>query len=181
MADHPRFHAAVAMFDEASRARIVQIQQTLVKQGFVSARHTAALPPHITLGAYEGLSDEALCEWARAFCRDERTLPVLISHYGAFSDQVLFLAPRVGRSLLNFHARWHIQYAEDCGEVGYLYAPQSGAWVPHVTLMHGDPEENRSAAPLLLAPFEPFEAELRGIAIYKFYPAQLIEEFPLTT
>ncbi len=173
------FHAVIGLFDENTQKIFHEHWNQLSEKNLESKVKSDSSPPHITFAAYEGLTDEMLLAWVDTFCRNECQLPIYFNHIGSFINQAVFLAPRVTEELLAFHKRYHSRLEENHGKIGWFYTPSSGEWVPHATIMHNTPEENKDAMPLLMDRFKPFKSIITALAVYKFYPACEVAVFPL--
>lgn len=160
MNDVFRFYAVIGLLDDTAQKTFYELWHQLAVKSLVSRVTSDGLPPHITLAAYEGLTDEMVLSWVDSFCKKEFQLPINFNHMGTFFDQTVFIAPRVTEELLAFHKRYHSYLEEYHGEIGWIYTPSSEEWVPHATVMHNSPEENKAAIPILMEQFIPFKTSV---------------------
>ncbi len=179
MEDIYKYHAVIGLLDENSQNIFHTLWRQLAAKGLESRAAADGLPPHVTFAIYEGLTDETLLSWVEAFSQKEVQLEVSFNHIGTFTDQAVFLAPRVSEELLAFHRRYHSCLEEYHGQTGWLFTPSSGEWVPHATVMHNSPAENKAAVPYIMEQFAPFKAKIESLAVYKFYPSCRLAVFPL--
>jgi 2'-5' RNA ligase len=173
------FFAVIGLLNEASRSEIHKLWDKLAEHGLQSKVVQDGLPPHLTLAIYENISKDTVLSWVEQFAEGERQQPVLFNHMGIFFEQTVFIAPRVSEELLGFHRRFHSNLEGHHGQLGWLYTPLSKEWVPHVTIMHNSPEENRAALPLIMKDFKVIKGRIESLAVYSFYPAAEVGAFPL--
>jgi 2'-5' RNA ligase len=179
MKDTYKYHAVIGLLDDSSQRIFDALWRQLAAKGLESRVAAEGLPPHVTFAIYEGLSDARVLSWAEAFSKKEVQLAISFNHIGTFADQTVFLAPRVSDELLAFHKRYHSRLEEYHGKAGWNFTPSSEEWVPHATVMHNSPEENKAAIPFIMEQFAPFKAKIESLAVYKFYPSDRMAVFPL--
>lgn len=132
-------HAAVALLDEHGAGQVERLWDLLGERlGLHGVRHTPI--PHLSWDVF-GAMDEARLE-ALLARRAEGLAPfdLRLSGLGLFpgAGATLYLAVQKDAALLELHGSLHEDLAAAAAERSPLYAP--ARWVPHVTLVHHDPQ-----------------------------------------
>lgn len=169
-----KFLIVLARFDPATQAEFCRLDAALGVQG-----QAEEIAPHMTLGAYVGVSRQDLLQWVREFAASRAPLPIYFSHVGLFGASVCFLAPRVNPALLDFHASFHARYDENCGEVGRPFSLSAGVWVPHATLAMAPELPLCEVIPIVTREFKPFAGQITALDLCESYPMRRLEQIPL--
>ncbi|MDD4797353.1 MAG: 2'-5' RNA ligase family protein [Eubacteriales bacterium] len=169
-----KFLIVLARFDADTQATFYRLDAALGACG-----QAEDIAPHITLGAYVGVSEDDLVQWTQAFAAARPPLPIYFSHVGLFGSSVCFLAPRVDRPLLDFHAAFHARYDENCGEVGKPFSLHAGVWVPHATLAMAPELPLCDVVPIVTEAFEPFAGYITALDVCESYPMRRLTQIPL--
>ena len=165
----------MCLLDEKTNETFTELDFMMENEGI----KTIDLPPHITLGTYEGVELEELHDYVKDFVSKNESIELRFSHLGIFEDSVLFVEPKVTKELLQFHEDFHQKYDDLYSRNGYYYTLMSNAFVPHVSLALGNRDKILDALEIILDYFKPFNGFITELAIYEFYPIKKIYTFKL--
>lgn len=125
---------AALYFDSGTDAAIRGLWQRIEDAGLPSRMLELNYPPHMSILLCEDTDLNGLSQKLPEFVAMHPPLPVSFHSLGVFAgeDGVIYLAPTVDRTLLDFHAElWKLMEPYTVHSQDY-YRP--GTWVPHVTL-----------------------------------------------
>ncbi len=113
--------------------------------------------PHFSWQVAGNYDQQQLAPILRRMARSIKPFTVTISGLGIFSGEnpVLYLALVKDELLLRLHKRIWERAKGTAEELSPFYAPQ--AWVPHITLAHGDINKENLACAIRLAGFQSFD------------------------
>ena len=168
-------YGIIALFDEKANEEFNRLKQVL-KQNKIPRLD---LPPHITLGIYEDISEDLLKQWFLEVVEDQKVVPLNFKHLGLFGLNVLFLAPKANQNIFDLHKRIHAQYDDKHGELGYLYTIKSGEFMPHASLVVNEKEKVLKAVEVIGESFKPFNAEIVELQLCTFYPMKVLKTISL--
>ena len=170
-----KYLGVLAKFDEKTNERFELIKSQLIDIDMESK----AMPPHITLGAYEGVKEKDLCDWICMISNTNKSFEINFNHIGLFSLNVAFLAPQVSAQLTALHRKVHEKYDDCCGLIGYNYTIKSNNWVPHASILINEPNLVLAALPVINNNFQPFLGLIISLSLYEFSPTNEIKKFNL--
>ncbi|MGL4572684.1 MAG: 2'-5' RNA ligase family protein [Clostridium sp.] len=154
--------------DNRSSRYVKSIWEQLSKSGIDSSLiNTDGLSPHITLAIYEKIDEEKFIVKMKEFKSKIKVVDTRFDILGVFPDTgACFTTPVVTDELLNLHKEYY-EYFKEFEETARLYY-LPGKWNPHCSLAMGlNKQKMKEAFDFVLDIFEPFEASLDGIALYK--------------
>ncbi len=165
----------IALFDPETNHKFDQLNQILKRAGI----KTIDIPPHLTLGIYQGVTVNELGKWLEQVCTGRKRIKLSLNHIGMFGAEVLFLAPKVTRELLSLHESLHARYDDCHGEIGVHYSLRNNNFVPHASLVVNDTEQVLKAVPVVIDNFHPIQGEIAAVGLYTFYPMKQLQVFEL--
>ena len=154
--------------DKRSSRYIKSIWSQLSEKGIDSSLiNTDGLFPHITLAIYEEIDEEKFIAKMKEFKSKMQIIDTRFDVLGVFPDTgACFVTPVVTEELLSLHRDYYEYFKEFEDTARKYYRP--GMWNPHCSLAMGlNKEKMKEAFNIILDIFEPFEASLDGIALYK--------------
>lgn len=147
----------IAKIDEASRERLLQIQQLTEKSG-ISA---GSLYGHITLAVYTGDAGEDFISSCKAILRDYSAFTV---HYDKI--EVLSATSIIVASIVNENEIADIQRKIVKKWAEYLNEwTQETTWYPHTTLVYHPQADLNAIAKVMQDRFVPFDAQVERIEV----------------
>jgi len=129
-------------FDRESEKKIGDIWQDLVLSVEDSSKFEG-YRPHITLAVYDSESFDlkGAIRQLDSFSEGLESFGLELGFLGIFPEQkVVFLGPKVSRSLLNIHYNFHKQFKDYSAHLKTFYSPDN--WIPHCTIAFGLSEQN---------------------------------------
>lgn len=160
MSDGIRLYV-LAEFDARTDERLSNYRDMMIAAGYVGTQ-TVGINNHLTLGAFDLEQREDLLRRLRRE-KARRAVPIRFGDTGTFGDRVLFLHPDEDEALSALHARFD----------------DGGDWVPHATMYLSEEGGVGPAKKYLDKVFAPFEGKITRLALYEFFPSQLIEAVDL--
>ena len=127
-------YATELFFDAASEKAIQDIWTSFSEKSISTYMTDMGAKPHLTLGIFHDINEEAFTESLRAFTRQYSSFMMQFSSLGIFTSpkSCLFLAPVVTHKLLGLHTAFHEAFSS-CDHEGWeYYLPNN--WVPHCAL-----------------------------------------------
>lgn len=132
-------HSVAALFREADAAWVEKTWADLRERfGLEGVARTPV--PHLSFDVFAGYDGEALGAVVKSHARRLEPFRVRVSGLGVFpgANPAVYLAVTPTDELLACHQALHGDLGSALQMRSPLYAP--GAWVPHVTLVHHDPD-----------------------------------------
>lgn len=153
----------LAGYDDQTEGRLSGLQNRLYELGF-SGIQTKDIPMHFTLGSYDTGREEELKARLMEIAETQRGFRTSFNHVGLFrlpQNDVLFIAPEVGREMLQLKER-------------FIDNRDRFPWSPHTTLLIDRAEEVQKALPTVLEEFSAFAGEVTTLYLYEFWPTRHI-------
>lgn len=166
-------------FDEASTACIREWWQRLGEIGFSSMIDCGARP-HVSLAVCEQIDMPAATALVGDFAAKAASFELSLASCGLFHGDpaVLFLAPKVTASLLDWHARFHEVFPSVATGLWTHYLPVH--WVPHCTLATRIPKERIGVALDGIRGVElPLQCQVTSVGLVELRPVKLLCEYAL--
>lgn len=125
---------AALYFDRETEIAIRRVWQVIDDAGYPSKMLGMNYAPHLTMMVCEDSNVDALRQVLPEFLSHFGPIPVSFHSLGVFASQdgVIYLAPTVNQTLLDFHRQLWNQMEPYLYQYNSLYGPSK--WVPHVTL-----------------------------------------------
>lgn len=165
----------MALFDEETNKKIRTIHEELSLNHITSS----SILPHLTMGAWVNVDEDALCDWLEKKCEQQHQLEINFNHVGIFSLKVAFISPYVSQELLEFHQAIHEKFEESCGDIGYNYSFKSNSWIPHTTLVSGEDEVVLKSLPIISETFKPFIGRITSLFLCEYNSMREVKIFYL--
>ena len=154
-----RFLTVMAVFDKQTQDILGEIQSFFI-QNISSGSQTMGIPFHLTLGSYPTDELDNVIEKIKTVAEKAKPFDIKLMSYGHFGDKVLFLEPEITDELKDLRKCFECDYAN-----GF-------EWVPHATLFCGDGDEVARAMASAPKIDFPIFAEIVGIELGEFFPAE---------
>lgn len=131
--------------------------------------------PHITLGIYENISEDILCNATETIYKKYAPfkLPIVRLRYFESPKFVIWVEPEHDPELVDIH-----RDIQDLIDPIFCYEHyRLGSWVPHITIATSIEKQNEQAAIKLASEqFKSFEIIFDKIDCVEFLPVRIIEE-----
>ena len=153
-------------FNDDLDRQVRELWKQLEQKGISSMLYDGRYRPHITLGVWEFSDLVSAVAELRTAIKDVVPLPIRFESVGSFpgAEGVVFLAPIVSSTLINFHSNIFNLAAAMGESVSEYYRP--GAWVPHCTCAYKiSPSEVLTATQVCLQQALPLEGEAISLGI----------------
>lgn len=144
--------------DADSAARL----EALARAASGSAFLCTAFHPHITLGCYLDIQEEALAAYMREFAKQVSPFPLAFEEIGLLTPTVAACFPACVGGLRQHHQAFHQRYDEYADRWTSL---SGGLYTPHVSLYTGPGEVDADALRRLSRAFTPFCGTARVLAL----------------
>jgi 2'-5' RNA ligase len=173
-------------FDPRLDLEIQRLGQFLEKRNISTTFSTLGATPHVSLAVFNGYDPAKLHSVLKNLSGTFPVLPIKISSLGTFpgKEGVLFLSPKVTRSLLEIHEAIHRVVAGVIQGNWDYYCPD--LWVPHCTLsIHLSTKNLWKGFELVRNKFKAMNGRCTHLALVEIDPAmkkpiRLISSIPLT-
>lgn len=173
-------HAIEMFFDPASDARIRDIWRELAPLSSPSMMELGSRP-HVSLAVCDSADIPAVCRLLDRFAESTAPFPILLSSLGLFAaaDPIAYLAPKVTRGLLSFHADFFAEFETVTSNCWPHYDPCR--WLPHCTLATGIlPQDLGPVFEICRAAHLPIECTVTEIGLVEFRPVKQLHAAPLS-
>lgn len=138
-------YGVVSLLDERHYARVQAIWEELGQKFDVRGMYVTPYP-HFSFQVAEAYDEEACAEYLRAVASRTRHFKVRTAGLGIFTvaNPILYIPVVRGPRLSDLHAElWHNVKQRTPGAVAHYYSPDE--WTPHITLAHGDIDQDKLA------------------------------------
>ncbi|GGH77161.1 2'-5' RNA ligase [Pullulanibacillus pueri] len=156
----------IALFDQETENKIKQVWKKL-KEEEISfyAEEVEDRRPHVTLASYNELNVDSFIGDAQEVYKNKAKFKILFHSLGTFLNSgLLFLAPTMTASLLEFHCNHHRGLTKYNDNPDSLYLPNS--WAPHCTLANRlSPEKLKDAFLYCTQNLRPLQGEINEVAL----------------
>ncbi|MGL6064227.1 MAG: 2'-5' RNA ligase family protein [Fusobacteriaceae bacterium] len=156
------------LLDEKSSTYVRSIWKSLSEHKIDSTMNNVNdLHPHITLAVYEDINVEKFIEKLNKFKHEIKPMATTFDILGSFpSTNICFISPTITHEILELHNKYYDYFSEFNDTARGYYLPNR--WVPHCSLiMAASKEKAKEAFDFTYDIYEPFEAILNSIALYK--------------
>lgn len=161
-------YAVDVFLDNRSSRYIKNIWKELKDRGIDSSLYdTDGLMPHITLATYDNIDENKFISKLKEFKQKMKVIDTRFDVLGVFNTTgAFFTSPMITEELLNMHKEFYEYFKEFDGSASAYYMP--GRWNPHCSLALGlSKDKMKEVFNFIVDIYEPFEASLYGIALYK--------------
>lgn len=159
----------VDMFlDNRASRYVTYIWQSLSDKGIDSSLiDTEGLFPHITLAIYEDVDENRFIAKMKEFKNKLKSIDTRFDAIGVFpTTGTCFAKPVVTEEIIKMHREYYEFFKEFNDTARTYYLP--GKWNPHCSLAIGlNKEKLKEVMNFVIDIYEPFDASLEGIALYK--------------
>ncbi len=176
-------HVVIARFDEKTDQKLITLQTSLRKEGYIKA--ISEWPPHITIAAYESAPLDEILQWTEDFSSKHSAFDIMLASLGIFPPRgepaetaVLYASTTQSRQLIAFYYAFHEKLDEHCGNLGWFYSAKFGHPVMHSTIGVFKIKEMQKALEIIFT--QPIFGLTKIVALEVYtYPMKLIRRFEL--
>ncbi len=166
--------------DKESEARIAEIWQYL-KESITVGSSFIGYRPHISLAVYdfEDLDIKLMKTQIKDFTKDLEAFELSLNYIGFFPNrEAIFLGPKVTKSLLKTHAKFHKKFKPHKKYLQAYYNTQN--WIPHCTIAYGLSQKDFNIILLKVQNIDlPIKIKLQEIGIVYVTPEKAKEIFSI--
>lgn len=171
-------YVVIARFDDKSDKKLNKLRKSFTDAGY----SVPEWPVHITIGAYENIDENLICDWTEEFCQNHNSISVNLCSLGTFMpnkhNSILYLAPAYSKAFVDFYYDFHQKYEKYCTGIGRYNSIKDDSPSIHCTIAEIATEDLQNAMELVFDSNYFRQAKIIALEIYT-YPMKLIKRFEL--
>lgn len=170
-------YAIELYFDKETEDAIFSLAQNIADANISTKFLEWKTRPHLTLGCFNDVDEEACMEKLKAFADAHQVMPAYIGSVGMFNDtKTIFLSPIMNRSMYRLQEELYECFKELDTTGWEWYCPER--WVPHCTVALTGEDGDQAfyeACDLVLHEFRKIAGEFAAIGLVKIsFPVEEI-------